>query len=127
MASDVLVEAGLRKACAIGVPMVLAVVDDGGALLQLRRMDNALPVSIELAAHKAKTAAMVRMSTADLAHLAQPGAPLFGIDVNVPNLTLVAGGLPLAIDGAVLGAVGASGGTVEQDIEVAEAMRVALA
>ncbi len=121
-ASDALVEAGMRKACAIGVPMVLAVVDGGGALMQLRRMDNALLVSIELAAHKAQTAAAVRMPTAELARQAQPGAQFFGIDANIPNLTLVAGGLPLLIDGAALGAVGASGGSAEQDVEVAEAM-----
>lgn len=117
----------MRKACAIGVPMVLAVVDGGGALMQLRRMDNALLVSIELAAHKAQTAAAVRMPTAELARQAQPGAQFFGIDANIPNLTLVAGGLPLLIDGAALGAVGASGGSAEQDVEVAEAMAAALA
>jgi ATP:cob(I)alamin adenosyltransferase len=126
-ACDVLVEAGMRKARAIGVPMVLAVVDGSGVLLQLRRMDNALLVSVELAAHKAQTAAMVRMPTAELARLAQPGAQFFGIDANIPNLTLVAGGLPLMLDGAILGAVGASGGSAEQDVKVAEAMAAALA
>ena len=57
-----------------------------------------------------------------LAELAQPGAPLFGIDVSTPELTLVGGGLPVSSDGAVIGAVGVSGGSVEQDTDVAQAM-----
>ncbi len=123
---DRMVEAGIRRAREIGVPMVLAVVDDGGNLLELRRMDGALIVSIQLAPHKAYTAATIQMPTADLANLSQPGAPLYGIDVNIPNLTLVGGGLPVPIDGTVAGGVGVSGGSVEQDVDVAQAMLAAL-
>jgi corrinoid adenosyltransferase len=119
---DRMIEAGIRRAKAIGVPMVLAVVDSGGQLMETRRMDDALVVSIALAPNKAYTAAAVRMPTQDLARLSQPEAPLFGIDANIPNLTLVGGGLPLRQDGRVVGAVGASGGSVEQDVAVAEAM-----
>ena len=53
-------------------------------------------------------------------------SPLYGIDVNVPNLTLVGGGIPLIKAGAVVGAVGVSGGSVEQDVDVAQAMSAAL-
>jgi ATP:cob(I)alamin adenosyltransferase len=125
--SDLLIEAGMRRAHEIGVPMVLAIVDDSGALLQLRRMDDALLVSIDLAPNKAKTAAAVRVPTHELAKVAQPGGPLYGIDANMPNLTLVGGGLLLMQNGAVVGAVGVSGGSVEQDIDVAQAMVAALA
>ncbi len=85
-------------------------------------MDDALVVSITLAPHKAYTAATVRLATHELAKVAQPGQPLYSIDVNLPKITLVGGGLPLTKDGKVVGAVGVSGGSVEQDIAVAEAM-----
>ena len=123
---DRLIAAGIRRAQEIGVPMVLSVVDASGDVIQTRRMDNALKVSIELAPHKAYTAAAVRMPTHELAALSQPGAPHFGIDVNVSNLTLVGGGYPLKRNGELLGAVGVSGGSVEQDQDVALAMVAAL-
>ena len=119
---DKMIEAGIRRAQEIGVPMVLAVVDSGGNLLELRRMDDALLVSTSLAPRKAYTAVALRMPTSKLAEMAQPGAPLFGIDVSTPELTLVGGGLPLFSGGSVIGAVGVSGGSVEQDTDVAQAM-----
>lgn len=123
---DRMIETGIRRAEAIGVPMVLAVVDAAGHVVETRRMDGALLVSVTLAPHKAYTAAVVRMATADLAQLAQPAAPLYGIDINIPNLTLVGGGLPLRRGDEVVGAVGVSGGSVEQDVAVAAAMADAL-
>ncbi len=119
---DRLVEAGIRRAQEIGVPMVLSVVDQNGDVIESRRMDDALIVSVTLAPHKAYTAAVVRLPTHELAQAAQPGASLYGIDVNLPKLTLVGGGLPLRKDGKVVGAVGVSGGAVEQDVDVAQAM-----
>jgi ATP:cob(I)alamin adenosyltransferase len=119
---DRMVEAGIKKAQEIGCPMVLTVVDQNGDVIESRRMDNALPVSVTLAPHKAYTAAAVRLATHELAKVAQPGKPLYGIDVNLPKITLVGGGLPVQKDGKVLGAVGVSGGSVEQDIAVAQAM-----
>ncbi|HMQ32821.1 MAG TPA: cob(I)yrinic acid a,c-diamide adenosyltransferase [Chloroflexaceae bacterium] len=123
---DRMVEAGMRRAAAIGVPMVLAVVDGGGQLLETRRMDGALVVSIGLAPGKAHTAAVVRMATHELSRLARPDGPLYGIEAGQPGLTLVGGGLPLRIGEVVVGAVGVSGGSVEQDLAVAEAMAAAL-
>ena len=123
---DRMVEAGMRRAVEIGVPMVLTVVNDSGNTIELRRMDDALEVSVTLAPHKAYTAATVRLPTHELAELSQPGQPLFGIDVNMPKLTLVGGGLPLKINNKLVGAVGVSGGSVEQDIDVAQAMVAAL-
>lgn len=119
---DRMVEAGMKRAAAIGVPMVLAVVDQNGDVIESRRMDDALIVSVTLAPHKAYTAATVRLPTHELAAVAQPGQSLYGIDVNLPKITLVGGGLPLHKDGKVVGAVGVSGGSVEQDVDVAQAM-----
>lgn len=119
---DRLVEAGMKKAAEIGVPMVLTVVDQNGDVIESRRMDDALIVSITLAPHKAYTAATVRLATHDLAKAAQPGESLYSIDVNLPKITLVGGGIPLQKAGKVVGAVGVSGGSVAQDIAVAEAM-----
>jgi ATP:cob(I)alamin adenosyltransferase len=122
---DKMIEAGIRRSLEIGVPMVLAVVDSGGNLLELRRMDNALLVSTSLAPRKAYTAVALRMPTSKLAEQAQPGKPLFGIDVSTPELTLVGGGLPVISGGGVIGAVGVSGGSVEEDTDVAQAMLAA--
>jgi len=119
---DRMVEAGMKKAAEIGVPMVLTVVDQNGDIIESRRMDDALIVSVTLAPHKAYTAATVRLATHELAKVAQPGQSLYSIDVNLPKITLVGGGLPLTKDGKVVGAVGVSGGSVTQDIAVAEAM-----
>lgn len=119
---DRLVEAGMARARQIGVPMVLSVVDPNGDVIESRRMDNALIVSVTLAPHKAYTAATVRLATHELAAAAQPGAPLFGIDVNMPRITIVGGGFPLWKDGCLAGAVGVSGGSVAQDMDVAQAM-----
>ncbi|NJN94406.1 MAG: cob(I)yrinic acid a,c-diamide adenosyltransferase [Anaerolineales bacterium] len=119
---DRMIEAGLCRAKEIGVPMVLAVVDAAGHVVETRRMDDALIISITLAPNKAYTAATVRIPTHELAKLSQPDAPLYSIDTNIPNLTLIGGGLPLRQNGRVVGGVGVSGGSVEQDIEVAQAM-----
>ncbi len=119
---DQAVEAGIRRSHEIGVPMVLAVCDHDGNLLEMRRMDNALAVSVELAPRKAYTAAAVRLATHELAALAAPGQSLHGIEANLPRVTIIGGGLPIKRDGAVVGGVGVSGGSVEQDIDVAEAM-----
>lgn len=119
---DRIIQAGIQKAEAIGVPMVLSIVDQNGDVIETRRMDAALIVSITLASHKAYTAAVARMPTAELAKLSQPGQPLFGIEASLPQVTLVGGGIPLIKNGKVVGAVGVSGGSVEQDITVAQAM-----
>ncbi len=123
---DRLIEAGLRRAAALGIPMVVAVADEAGNLCEMRRMDDALVVSIALAPQKATTAATVRMPTHELAKHAQPGAQFFGIDASLPGLTIVGGGLPLVQNGIVVGGVGASGGAAEHDIDVAQAMVDAL-
>lgn len=122
-----LMAAGIDKANAIGVPMVLSVSDEAGRLVELRRMDGSLPVSLTLAPMKAHTAAALRMATKDLAAQAKPGDALYGIEANIPGVTLVGGGLPLFVGAGLVGAVGVSGGSVDEDVAVAEAMVAAFA
>ena len=110
------------KADEIGVPMNIAVVDDGNNLTAFGRMDGAWLGSIDIAQAKAYTARSFDMSTKDLAPLAQPNQPLYGIEAgNQGRLIVFAGGIPLMDGDDVVGAVGVSGGSVEQDHEVAEA------
>ena len=123
-----MLDAGEAKAAAIGVAYNIAVVDAGGALLAFSRQDGALIGSIELAIGKAITARIFDTRTADLATMAQPGAPLYGIQqTNDGKVVIFGGGLPIVIGSEIVGAVGASAGTVEQDIAVAEAAAAAVA
>ena len=116
------IDSARRAAEAIGVPMNIAVVDEGNNLVAFERMDGAWLGSIDIAQGKAYTARAFDMSTKDLAPLCQPGEPLFGIHAgNDGRLVVFAGGIPLKRDGEVVGAVGVSGGAVEQDHVVAEA------
>ena len=115
-------EAAREKASQIGVPMNIAVVDEGSNLVAFARMDGAWLGSIDIAQNKAYTARAFDMPTIELAPLAQPGGPLYGIEASNHGLVIVfAGGIPLISDGRVVGAIGVSGGAVEQDQEVAEA------
>lgn len=112
---------------ATGVPYCIAVVDAGGDLLAFARQDGALIGSIDLAINKARTARLFDKATADIGRMAQPGADLYGIQhSNRGDVVLIGGGLPVVRDGSVIGAVGASAGTVPQDIAVAEAALAAL-
>ncbi|MGD9735903.1 MAG: heme-binding protein [Solirubrobacterales bacterium] len=116
------VEAARAKADEIGVPMDIAVVDGGNNLTAFARMDGAWLGSIDIAQNKAYTARAFDMPTRDLAPLAQPDQPLYGIEAsNDGNLIVFAGGIPLTDGDAVVCAIGVSGGSVEQDHEVAEA------
>ncbi|WP_129781825.1 GlcG/HbpS family heme-binding protein [Peristeroidobacter soli] len=116
------------KARNLGVPYNVAVVDCGGHLLAFLRQDGALIGSIELAINKAATARIFDKNTAYLSSLAQPGQPLFGIQQSHSGKVVIfGGGIPVVIAGNIVGAVGASAGTVEQDIAVAEAAIAALA
>lgn len=110
------------KATSIGIAYNIAVVDAGGHLLAFVRQDGALIGSIDLAIDKAITARIFDKPTSLLAELAQPGEPLYGIQQsNESKVVIFGGGVPVFVDGQVVGAVGASAGTVEQDIAVVEA------
>ncbi|MGH3407645.1 MAG: GlcG/HbpS family heme-binding protein [Streptosporangiaceae bacterium] len=116
------IESARRSAEAIGVAMNIAVMDDGNNLVAFERMDGAWLGSIDIAQGKAYAARAFNMSTKDLAPLCQPGQSLFGIHAsNNGRLIIFPGGIPLKEDGVVVGAIGVSGGAVEQDHVVAEA------
>jgi len=117
-----------RRAQEIRVPMNIAVVDDGGHLLVFGRMDGAKPASIAIALIKAQAAAMRRAST---------GPAMSGEQVNLPialglavaasaHQTPIRGGIPLFVEGEVVGAIGVSAGTEEQDYDVAQAGAAAI-
>ena len=117
-----LIEASRKKATEIGVPMVIAVVDRGGNLVALHRMDRALLVSIDIARNKAYTALALKLPTHELAALAQPGQPLFGIhNADGGRVVIFGGGFPLQVEGEIIGGIGVSGGTVEDDMQCAKA------
>jgi uncharacterized protein GlcG (DUF336 family) len=117
-----LIAAAEAKATEIGVPYNIAVADVGGNLIAHVRMDGAWLGSIDISIHKAFTARAFDMSTDALSKAAQSGESLFGIDAtNHGRIVIFGGGIPILQDGIVVGAVGASGGSVAQDIAVAEA------
>jgi uncharacterized protein GlcG (DUF336 family) len=121
-AAQEMVAAARRRAQEIGVPMNIAVVDEGNNLVTFARMDGAWLGSIDIAQGKAYTARAFDMGTDALAPLCQPGQPLFGITAsNQGRLIVFPGGVPLKADGTVVGAIGVSGGAVDQDQQVAEA------
>lgn len=116
------IEAAQSKASEIGVAMNIAVVDAGNNLTAFARMDGAWLGSIDIAHNKAYTARAFDMATRELASMAQPGEPLFGIEGSTDGRVVIfAGGIPLVEGDTVVGAVGVSGGTPDQDHEVCEA------
>lgn len=120
------IDAGEAKATEIGQPMNIAVVDAGGNLVAHARMDGAWIGSIDISINKAYTSRAFDIATKDLAEYAQSGGQFFGIhSSNNGRVMIFAGGIPLRRAGAVVGAVGVSGGTGEQDQAVAEAAAAA--
>ncbi|WCK52630.1 heme-binding protein [Aneurinibacillus sp. Ricciae_BoGa-3] len=116
-----MIESAEKEAIQIGVPVVISIVDDGGNFIACHRMDDALLVSVDLAQNKAWTSVAMKMSTSDLAQLAGPEKELYGINTsNNGRVVVFGGGIPLRKDEQIVGAVGVSGGSVEQDIRVAQ-------
>jgi uncharacterized protein GlcG (DUF336 family) len=117
-----IVEAGKAQAEEIGVPMNIAVVDAGNNLTAFVRQDGAWLGSIDIAQNKAFTARAFDSATADLYPETQPGGSLYGIAAsNDGQIITFPGGIPIQSGDEIVGAVGVSGGTVEQDQQVAEA------
>jgi uncharacterized protein GlcG (DUF336 family) len=111
-----MMKAGMAKGRELRVAISVAVVDSGGQLIAFERMDAADLVTIGLAQDKAWTALMNRMPTRDLAPLVQPGAEFYGYESIGRGRTIVfAGGMPLIRDGVLVGGVGVSGGSVDED------------
>ena len=116
------ITAAEKKAQEIGQPMNIAVVDEGGNLKAHVRMDNAWIGSIDISINKAFTSRAFDIETKELAKHSQSGGQFFGIHVsNHGRIMIFAGGVPLKKDGKVVGAIGVSGGSGDQDHAVAEA------
>lgn len=118
----ILISGAEAKAQEIGIPMCIAVVDDGGYLIAFKRMDHAKELSTTLAQDKAFTSAISKKATADYNEAAVPGNLVNGIQGAAGGrFSTVGGGVPVVVDGAVVGAIGLSGGAAEQDMTCADA------
>jgi uncharacterized protein GlcG (DUF336 family) len=116
------IEAARKKAVKLNTQMCIAVVDSGANLKAFMRMDDAWVGSIDIAVKKAKTACFFGMATGDLGQLSQPAKPLYGIEHSNNGLITFPGGLPIVDeDGVLVGAIGVSGSSVENDHAVAAA------
>ncbi len=116
------IAAAEKKAAEIGQPMNIAIVDAGGNLVAHVRMDGAWIGSIDISINKAFTSRAFDIATKDLATHSQPGKQFYGIhESNHGRIMIFAGGIPLKRNGQVVGAIGVSGGSGEQDQSVAEA------
>ena len=119
-AAERIVAAAKKKAVELNTKMDIAVVDAGGNLKAFARMDGAWLGSIDIAQRKARTAAWFPMNTGEIGKLSQPGGPLFGIEHSNGGLITFPGGIPIKNSkGEVVGAIGVSGSSVENDHTVA--------
>lgn len=120
-------QAAEAKANEIGVPMNIAILDNGANLKSFIRMDRALLGSIDIAIKKAKTSSLFNINSGDVGILSQPGGPLYNIEHSNGGVITFAGGIVLRNDHSeLIGAIGVSGGSVEQDTVVALAGASAL-
>jgi uncharacterized protein GlcG (DUF336 family) len=120
--ADAAITAARQAALSIGVPMNIAVYDDGANLKAFTRMDGALLGSLDIAMNKARTAALFGFNTEALYEFSKPGGTSPGFEASNGGLTVFAGGIPIRdAKGQLLGAVGVSGGAVDQDYFVAQA------
>jgi uncharacterized protein GlcG (DUF336 family) len=127
--ADAIIAACKQEAAAVGQPMNIAVVDDGGNLVSFAAMDGTKLIGEDISQKKALTAVYFQMDTTDLAPLVQPGQPLYGIEATTGGRLVVFGGgvLLRTAAGEVAGGVGVSAGTVDEDHQVAAAGRAAFA
>ncbi|WP_419880370.1 GlcG/HbpS family heme-binding protein [Peribacillus sp. B-H-3] len=120
--AKVLIHAAELRARELGIAEVIAIVDDGGNFVASHRMDHAWLASVDIAHNKAWTAVALKMPTASIAPLAVPNGELYGINTtNHGRVVVFGGGIPLSFEGRIVGAVGASGSKVANDIEVSKA------
>lgn len=118
----ILIEGARVKANELGIPMCTAVTDESGHLLTFERMDGGKVSSISIAIDKAFTGATARKGTHVYNQLCQPGKGTFGIHVtNGGHFSIIGGGLPVTVGGVIVGGVGVSSGTADEDLVVAQA------
>lgn len=114
-----IVDRCIEKAYEIKVPMVICVMDAGGNIVVLERMDDSLLASLKIAVAKAYSAVSLKMSTDELHNLSLPDGELYGINT-IDNVVSFGGGFPLEVNGKIIGSVGVSGGTVKEDMSVSK-------
>jgi len=120
--AQMLIEGAAAKAREIDVAMCIAVTDESGHLIRFERMNGGKLSSISIAMDKAATGAIARHGTHVYNQLCVPGSPTFGIHItNGGHFSIIGGGLPVFIDGEIVGGIGVSSGTAEQDRICAEA------
>ncbi len=120
--AETAIRAAKAKATEMGVKMDIAIVDAGTNLTAFARMDGAWLGSIDIAIRKAKTARYFNMNTGEIGKLSQPGGALYHIEHSNGGLISFPGGIPIkGRDGEIIGAIGVSGSTVEDDHAVAQA------
>lgn len=120
--AQVLIEGARNKAKEIGVPMCIAIVDESANLMAFERMDGGKVTSTIVAQDKAFTAAGAKKATHEYNEACVPGSLVFGIHTAIGGrLCVVGGGLPIKVDGEVVGGIGLSSGTPQQDMECAQA------
>ena len=125
--AEAAIKAAIEKAREIDTYMCVAIVDSGADLKAFHRMDDAWVGSIDIAVKKAKTAVFFGMPTGEIGKLSQPGCPLYGIEHSNQGLITFPGGLPIVDkDGVMIGAIGVSGSSVDNDHTVATAGAQAL-
>lgn len=118
----ILIEGAAEKAREIGVPMCIAIVDESGNLIAFERMDGGKTSSVTIAQDKAFTAAAAKKATHDYNKVNTPGSLAFGIHTEVGGrISSVGGGLPVIVNGEVVGGIGLSSGTPQQDMDCAQA------
>lgn len=118
----ILIQGARQKANDLGVPMCVAVTDESGHLICFDRADGGKVSSISIAIDKAFTGAVARKGTHVYNELCQPGKGTFGIHVtNGGHFSIIGGGLPVTVDGSIVGGVGVSSGTADEDLVVARA------
>jgi len=116
-----MLEAARAKAEELGISVTIAITDGAGHLKAFAAMDGAGLMTRQIAQNKAYTAAITRRATHEMYERLKENPPLMQTIANLPRMAVVGGGLPILADGQVMGAIGVSGGTAEQDIQVAEA------
>ena len=124
--ANAIINAAIAHAKDMGVQEVLVVDDRDGFPIAMARMDNARLTSINIAMDKAYTAALRQSATADLIANFRDNPAGMASFLAQPHMTLLGGGMPIMADGGLVGGVGASGGTADQDIEIAQAGLAAL-
>lgn len=118
--ANALIEKVKEKAVSMGIPVVVAVADKAGRPVAVQCMDDAYIASYDIAVNKAFTSASLKMSTEMLSTLSRPGDSLYGIQfTNNGKIVIFGGGEPLEAEGKIIGALGVSGGSAEQDTALA--------